>query len=216
MSDPADRVACPGCSRPLHVPPSALGQAVHCPHCKANFRVPGAGGPPEPLAARPARFGVPKLLLGPGFALLMVGVTAATVNGVLLGRFLLRPGADLDHARWQVQELRNQQLELLAKEAKKGEPPPAPPDTSAADEELARAWVQRLVPFHAGSLALGLLAAAGGVATLTGRLYPLALAGCVAAAVNVNYLCCVPGAAAGAWAGLMLVRDEGRRHFQRS
>ena len=211
MTDPspADRVTCPGCSRPLHVPPSALGQVVHCPHCRANFRLPGDGGAPEPLAARPSRFGVPKMLVGPGFALLMIGGMAATVNGYVLGRFLLVPGAVLDHARWQVQELRNQQLELRAKE--KDAPPP--PDTAAVDEEMARAWEPRLFPFHAGSMVLGLLAAAGGLATLTGRLYPLALLGCLAAAVNVNYLCCVPGFGAGAWAALMLVRDEGRKHF---
>jgi hypothetical protein len=39
--------------------------------------------------------------------------------------------------------------------------------------------------------------------------------GCFAAALNVNELgCCFPGALAGIWGILMLVRDEGRRYFR--
>jgi hypothetical protein len=156
------------------------------------------------------------MLLGPGFALLMVGVVAATVNGVLLGRFLMTPGSELEHARWQVQEFRNQQLDLQARAAENDPAPADPPDTSALEEDIAQAWATRVIPFHVAGFLCGVATACGGLATLTGRFYPLALLGCVTAILNLNYLCCVPGFAAGAWAGLMLVRDDGRQHFRRS
>lgn len=216
---PPHLVTCPGCARPLHVPPDAVGKPGHCPHCRTNFFLPanpdGSPGEPTVSATAPTRFGVPKALLGPGFALLIIGAVGAFVNGYLLLRFLTVPGSDVAYARSQIQEMRNLEgMRRVPAAAKaKAEPPPPPEDTAEADEALAQSWAPGMVPVHAVSLVLSALTAAGGAATLTGRLYPLALLGCAAAAVNVNNLCCLPGGAAGLWGLLMLVRDENRRHF---
>jgi hypothetical protein len=55
----------------------------------------------------------------------------------------------------------------------------------------------------------------GGVAILRGRGPWLAFLGCAAAVVNVNHLCCLPGAIAGVWGILALSRDDVRAHFRR-
>jgi hypothetical protein len=71
-----------------------------------------------------------------------------------------------------------------------------------------------MVPLHWASTAVSALAFLGGVAILRGRWYPLAVAGCVAAILNVNHLCCLPGAVAGVWGLMALVRDDVRAHFK--
>ena len=78
---------------------------------------------------------------------------------------------------------------------------------------MARAWQPSVAPASHYSFAASTLVAVGGVCILRGRYYPVAILGCLAALVNVNHLCCLPGGVAGVWGLLSLVRDEGRAHF---
>lgn len=230
-SDPAAfRIVCPGCAKPLHVPPDAVGKPANCPHCRAAFFLPanadGSPGTPE-IGQRFARIGgVPRVLAGPGLALLVVSLAGVIVNGFLTLQFSARPGADLEFARNRVRELRSSgDAEDLRKAAqKKKDAPPDDPAAKAAaerledaqDEALAAAWAPWMKPLHAVSLGISAVAAVGAFCVLRGRFYPLALLGCVAAAVNVNHLCCVPGTLAAAWTFLALIQDDARAHFRRA
>jgi hypothetical protein len=215
MTDPA--ISCPGCLRPLHVPADAVGKTAHCPHCRTNFFLPRNpdGTPGTPVLPK-LRFAVPRMVAAPAFALLTVAFVGVVVNGTLLGFFLLKPGADLAYARGRVLEIRSIDMVQGLKEAKRADPAAAPapdPEQDARDEELAELWAPAMKPLHTTFLVVSLLTAAGAGAMLAGRWYPLALFGCLAAAVNVNNFCCVPGAIAGVWAFLVLIRDDSRKHF---
>ena len=222
-----DRVIdCPGCRAQLHVPAAAAGKPAHCPHCRAAFHVPA-----DPVAAPvPVRTGLrlPRPLVGPAFGLLMLGLAGTLVNGYLFALFSLHPGADLEFARGRVREVRSAQILAAAGKPSQWEPMPhaavagvaagsvgAEADAERHDEELAQSWAPAMRSLHLASAVVSGLVLLGGVATLSGRWYPLALLACVAAILNVNHLCCLPGAVAGVWGILALVRDEARAYFRR-
>jgi hypothetical protein len=173
---------------------------------------------------------MPRQLVYPAFLLLMLGLAGVLVNGYLTGQFLLVPGSDREFARGRVREVRlaRIQAELGKKPAEDWEHAPqaavggvaaaaATAETAdeLADEQLAASWAPGMVPVHVASTILSLVVLAGAGCMIRGRLYPLALAGCVAALLNVNHLCCIPGAVAGIWGILALARDEGRAYFRR-
>ncbi len=221
------QITCPGCGKPLNVPAAAAGRTGYCPYCQAAFQLPsGPGGTPGPPRRRR---GVPRPLVGPGFGLVMLGLAGTLVNGYLAARLTLEPGFDREYARGRVREVRS--IEAISGGARPSEDwPPAPRAAAAgaaaavataaavedrADEELAAAWAPATRPVHWAAAAVSLVELLGGVAILRGRWYPLALVGCVAAAVNVNHLCCLPGAVAGVWGLAALARDDVRAHFRR-
>ena len=70
-------------------------------------------------------------------------------------------------------------------------------------------WV---LPLFAGVSAIVLL---GGLSIVLRWSHGLAQMGCVAAALNLPHLCCVPGSIAGLWGLVMLNSAEGRAHFGR-
>ena len=209
-------VSCPACNHLLRVPLDWLGQPVQCPECQAMFKAPardGAGGltAPElisrpPAAARPAARKKPDaMLLLPAFGLLLCGVVGLTANAVLAYRMLSDPAGGKRWAKDMIPALRQAGFGA-------GDPPEEREklDEQRA-EEMARVfrWV---FPAGAGLSALALL---GGLSVVLRRSHRLAQIGCVAAAVNLPHLCCVPGALAGLWGLLMLNSEEGRAHFAR-
>ena len=220
------QITCPGCGKPLHVPASAVGKPARCPHCRAAFRLPanpdGSPGTPEPVRHGP---GLPRVLFVPGFGLLMLGLAGTLVNGYLAARMSLQPGFDREFARGRVGEVRSAEAmsgAMSEPTAWSGEPGAALGGTVAvvaaeelANEELAAAWAPGMTPLHWVSTAVSAVAFLGGVAILRGRWYPLAVAGCVAAILNVNHLCCLPGAVAGVWGLMALARDDVRAFFKR-
>lgn len=213
---PDSRIECPGCRRPLNVPPSALGRAAHCPHCRVNFFLPANpdGSPSAPQLRE--RFVVPRIISGPAFALLVISLVGVIVNGTLLALFVRKPEAALEYARGRVFELRALDAARGLRENPNQKPEDVPEPTAddlARDEAMAAALAPTMTPRHAIFLGVSLVAAAGAAAMLLGRWYPLALLGCFAAAVNLENFCCVPGGLAGLWAFLVLIRDEGRVHF---
>lgn len=224
-------ITCPGCRRPLKLPSAAVGKPGHCPHCKAAFDIPAnPDGSPGPVRLRRA---IPRLLIYPAFVLLMLGLAGTLVNGYLSALFAFVPGSDLEFARGRVREVRSAELLTAVGRAAQGNwehaPRAAAGGVAAAqatvgaaeaeedrqNEALATEWAPGMKPIHFVSTALSVVALLGGWAMLRGRWYPLAVLGCVAAAVNVNHLCCVPGVFAGIWGILVLVRDEGRAYFRR-
>jgi hypothetical protein len=187
---------------------------------------------------------VPRQFFVPGLALLMVGLTAILMNGYLAWQCRADAAFALEYARNRAHDLRNgEELNFNSNEEKpdddektkerkkrKREAKEATSDElfgalagsaaaysvpANADERTAQLWAPWIYPSRFVGMALGAISAVGGYCMLRGRGYLVAFAGCIAAAVNVNELaCCVPGAIAGFWGILMLVRDDGRRYFR--
>jgi hypothetical protein len=212
MPPETEVISCPACNHLLRAPLNWLGQAVQCPECRAMFQAPvrTAHGLTKPeLIERPAapaaaaRKKIDALLLLPAFGLLFCGVAGLIVNGMLTYRFLADPVGSKASIRDQLAKLREQGLGA--------DDPPAErdklDDERAEQTTRAMRWV---LPLFAGVSALAFL---GGLSIALRRNYRLAQLGCVAAALNVPHLCCVPGAVAGLWGLLMLNSDEGRAHF---
>jgi hypothetical protein len=210
-------ITCPGCGKPLHVPGAAVGKSAHCPHCQAAFGLtPTPGGPP---AVRPARPLVPRRLILPAVGLLTLGLAGVVVNGIIAARCQFEPGFADRYARATVWEERA--IDAL------GSKQPDTPFMAAAgpgpvavvrellDGQLAAARVPRVGPLAWRSLLVSAVTLAGGLAVLAGRLFPLALLGCLAAMVNFNHNCFIPGLLVGVWGVVMLVRDDVREHFRR-
>ncbi len=215
-TDPETEVIlCPACKHALRVPLDWLGQQVQCPECKAMFRAPerdGKGGlTPAELISRPEsrQPGVRKpldvMLLLPAFGLLFCGVVGMAVNGITAYRASTDPAVMRDAVRQQLQNLRQSGFGKDDPEAERDRLD----DERAEQVTRTMRWV---LPTFAVVSAVAFL---GGVSIATRWNYRLAQLGCVAAAVNVPHLCCVPGSVAGLWALLMLSSEEGRAHFRR-
>lgn len=226
-------IACPNaaCGKPLNLPAAAVGQPLSCPHCHTGIAVTLGpdGQPTTPVAVKTGR--VPKMFLAPAFALIILGAGSAFAHGYIAGDVFARPGADREYARTILNYARDAEGAGKPADAAKGKQPPTDDpfdpfgaalggvgvasvreESDQARAEASRWWIGPVSLTFAG---LGVLMAAGGVAMVLGRWYWLAVAGCVAAFLSVNPCCCVPGAVAGLWGGLMLARDEGRRYFTR-
>jgi hypothetical protein len=207
-------ISCPACNHLLRVPLDWLGQNVQCPECKAMFRAPlrDGGGLSKPeLISRPttAAAHTPRrldaMLLLPAFGLLFCGVAGVTVNGMLMYKFLADPVESELYIKNQLANFRNQGFGA--------EDPPE--DRERLDDERAgkvsRAmrWV---LPLFAVVSAIVFL---GGLSIALRWSHGLALVGCIAAALNLPHLCCLPGSIAGLWGLIMLNSAEGRAHFGR-
>jgi hypothetical protein len=166
------------------------------------------------------------MLLVPGFALLILGAAGVFANGYVATEATFRPGASVELARRTIDYLRDADT-AGAPNRKKNEDNPREAYTAlvgtaagvATEELIDQRRAEEAAPYVGpvcwSFVAVSLVMAGGGLATLLGRWYWLALAGSVAALVNVNLCCCVPGLVAGLWGILTLSRDDGRRHFGR-
>ncbi len=227
-------ITCPHapCGKSLRLPLEAVGQPLSCPHCGTSIGLAlgDDGLPGLPRILRPGAR-LPRVLLVPGIALLILGTAGAVANGYIAVDAATRPGADLEQSRRQVGDLRNLDEMTGPKSTKKEKlaEAPTPLDLIAAvagqaaatgvilhrDEALAQAWAPAVVPINATFAGVSLFSALGGFLILRGRGYWFALLACLAAILNVNHACCFPGTVVGLWGLLVLVRDEGRRHFGR-
>ena len=218
----------PACGKPLKLPAAAVGKPLACPHCRTPLRVTlGADGTPSSVTAPGGLMRVPRLLLVPGFALLILGVAGGFVNGYIAADCFWNPGAETVHANRYVREFHNLDKQLNFNKPRKK-------DDEASDHELfmaaagggagatvliavedamTEAWATRMKSVHTASTVTSLLAALSGWCILRGRGYWVALFGCVAAMTTVGQACCIPGTIAGLWGILALVRDDGRAHF---
>jgi hypothetical protein len=214
MTPETEVIACPACNHLVRVPLDWLGKQVQCPECKAMFLAPvRADGKltepelisrPAPTNAAPASAYQPdRMLLFPGFGLLLCGVAGILVNAGLLYFMLTDPAGGKQWAAQQVEALR-----------KMGVGADAPPENKdakdAQDAEQLLAQMRWLLPI---SLAVSAVVFAGGLSIVRRRNYRLAQLGCVLASLNIAHLCCIPGAVFGLWGLLMLSSDEGREHF---
>ena len=215
------QICCPVCQSPLAVPAEAYDQPVRCPHCQATFEV-GAdvdASSPRVVLRRSRVLTIPKSLFGPALALVFFGLAGTLVNGYLSLKFTFQPGADREFARARVSQIRTAGILAEAKDqardqaAPRGDLPSADAPLSPAEEALAEAWAPSMRPIHLGGLISSLLTLTGAICILWGRHYTLAILGCFTSALNVDPICCVPGGIAGIWGFLMLIRDEGHRHF---
>ena len=143
------------------------------------------------------------MLLLPAFGLLFCGAAGVIVNGMLTYRFLADPDGSKQYIKNQLANFRTSGF---------GADDP-PEDRERLDEERAAKTTRAMrwvLPLFAGISALVFL---GGLSITLGWNLRLAQVGCIAAAINVPHLCCVPGSIAGLWGLLMLNSDEGRAHF---
>ena len=226
-------IPCPACGRPLGLPPEAVGKPLNCPHCALAFHVPRNGdGTPGAVAVGGPRSGfasgLPRGFVVPVLALLMLGFAGMFVDGYLSYLFATRPNAEYEYAYNRAVEVRSiASMGDASSTASDRWEQVAPASVGGcamtvaagevleteADVKLAKAWQPSVAPASHYSFAASTLTAVGGLCILRGRFYWLAIAGCVAAIVNVNHLCCIPGGVAGVWGILSLVRDDGRLHF---
>jgi hypothetical protein len=218
----------PACGKPLRLPDTAVGKPLYCPHCRTPIRVTlGPDGTPASVSAPDRLMRVPRMLMVPGFALLILGVAGAFVNGYIAFDCLAHPPAAREHANRYVREFNNldQQLNFNKKPKKDDEASEHELFMAAAgggagatvliaiEEAMTDAWTPRMQPVHLWSAFTSLLAAVAGWCILRGRYYALCLLGCLSAMLTVGQACCVPGVVAGVWGFLTLVRDDGRAHF---
>ncbi len=223
-------IACPNplCGKPLNLPAAAVGRPLACPHCGTGIAV-TLGPDGRPTATTAVTTGrVPNRLLVPGFALLILGAAGLFSNGYVAGTALFEPGGSVRLSRLFLDYLRNADETGTPAQQAKGKPddPRAAfaavlgtAAGAAQQEEIDRVRAENAAPwvgpYHAVFAALSVVMIGGGLATLLGRWYWLAMAGSVAAIFNLGLFCCVPGLVAGLWGVLALARDDGRRHFLR-
>ena len=215
MPPETEVIACPACRHLLRVPLDWLGRSVQCPECRAQFQAPVRMGEtltePVLLAHPSARAPAAKkkldtMLLLPAFGLLCCGVAGLIINGIQTYQFLADPNGSQQSIRDQLTRLRGAGFHA--------DDPPTERDKR--DDERAEETVRVmrwLLPAFAVVSAVVFL---GGLSMAIRWNYRLAQAGCIAAALNISGLCCVPGAMAGAWGLLMLHSKEGREHFGRT
>jgi hypothetical protein len=218
----------PACGKPLKLPADAVEKPLTCPHCRTPLRVAlGPDGTPARVTAPGRLMRVPRMLMVPGFMLLILGVAGAFVNGYIAVDCFANPGAAAVHAARYVREFNNldEQMNFNRKRKKDDDASDHEVFMAAAgggagatvllgiDTAMTAAWTTRMKLVHTASALTSLLAAVGGWCILRGRWYPVALVGCVAAMTTVGQACCIPGILAGLWGILVLARDDGRTHF---
>lgn len=201
-------IACPACRHTLRVPTDWLGQTVRCPECRATFTAPVRDGgrltapvliaAPTPAAA-PAPSRPDPFLTLPGFGLMLVGVSSLIANAMLFTTFVAGPDGGKEWLKGQLPAVRQMGLA----------PPAGGGDPAADDEKAAAELAPKLFWVWPAAGALAGLTFAGGLSLVRRRNYRLAQVGCLAAALNLPHLCCVPGALFGFWGMLMLLGDDG-------
>lgn len=226
-------IVCPHvpCGKSLRVPLASVGEPLSCPYCRTSIGIElaadGAPGPPRVLKAGVR---LPRMLLVPSVAMLILGTAGVFTNGYIAVDAATRPGAALEHARRQVGDFRNLDEMRGPRDTKKDKPEePATIDLFAAvagqaaatgeilraEDELARYWAPSVAPVNAFFAAVCFFVVIGGFLIYRGKGYWIALLACAAAVLNFNHACCFPGAIVGLWGILVLVRDDGRKHFGR-
>jgi hypothetical protein len=190
MSQELVPCVCPGCRHRLRVPPDLLGQTVQCPQCNQPFTAPAAAAAVPPGPAWSLR--------GPGVALLLLSVWGLYECGLMLALTVYKP----EKIQPIFDETTNQAR------GQSGLPVPA----------LDGVAVIR--GYAAVALLLNVLMASGAVCLIRQRGYWLAVAGCVAAALNLTPLrwvlfACLPAFPFGVWGLVGLLRPAGRAAFRR-
>jgi len=225
-------IICPHapCGKSLRMPLDAIGQPLSCPYCRTAIGV-ALGDDGRPTAPVVLRVGarLPRMLLVPAVALLVLGTAGVFANGYIAADAAARPGADIEQARRQVGDLNNLDEMSGPKDTKKAKPNEEPTAidliavvggqaaatgvVEVRNDAIARAWAPWVVPINSIFAGVSLFVALGGFLILRGHGYWFALLACFAAVLNFNHACCFPGAIVGLWGILTLVRDDGRKHF---
>ncbi len=225
-------IYCPSCNHKLRVPEEMLGQTVQCPLCQLVFTTPTRanasipvvrpvapptdvqptgpypagvqplGPPPALWASDPADTAEKALtkVRPPAIALLVIGIIGWLLNAVS-AVFSNIGGAAL--AAKELNDQRNLFERLAGPEA-------AMQDAALTPEQMVSVKLAMFV---------GLLLACtgiivGAIQMLRLRGYGLAVCACFLAALNFNSCCCIPGAAIGIWALVVLMSPEVRRAFE--
>jgi hypothetical protein len=219
-------IRCPACLLPISVDSAMIGSRGRCSDCHAQFVLNAAAdGSPTPKQLST----YPKMLIIPTVGLLLLGISGLVVNGYLALLFWLKPGEDLAYSRAQLVQLRTMRAlshgskpdpdwEHSARAAMSGVAAAAYTARIAediADEPVAQIWAPNMLRIQTVFVFVSLFVLLGGILVLRGKLYYLTFVCCLAAMLNFNHLCCIPGAIVGIWGIVMLARDDIRSHFGR-
>jgi LSD1 subclass zinc finger protein len=197
---------CPSCNRDLRIPEGLAGKTVRCPACQATFVAqvapepvdvyvePETGPASEQTEDAYERYEMPQrrrrtdvaksLLLGPGIALLVIGLFAL-LNGLLGGLIFGIP----------------------AMQGRPGPPNPFIP----RGRPVPNLAVFQLATVLCG-LIYGACLIAGSICMLQRKVYPLAMTGAIAAMLPCS-ICCVFGLPFGIWGLVILNKPEVRNAF---
>ena len=199
---------------------------MHCPYCKVGIGITMDPSTqlPRVTVTRSSGLKIPRRLLVPGFAMLMLGLAGAFVNLYVAIRCENEPGYDRKYARDRVSDFQNgSELTFFGKKKASSSAfddfgaiagnAAALVKSQEDDDIVANAWTPYVQNVSFAFAGVSLLGAAGGLAVLRGKLYWLAILGCVASILNIHNGCCFLGSVAGIWGLVMLFRDDNRRHF---
>jgi predicted Zn finger-like uncharacterized protein len=206
-------INCPQCQRQLRVPEEMLGRLVKCPTCSTTFTVGAAAEPaavvpsepapapprpdvryephPEPADYYPAeRRPDGSAVIAPAICLMIAGFLGFVVNFGQAMAYIVAPEA-LDKAM-------------------DGMP------AMFAAKDPAQKDIQRMGAIGGGFVfgLLGMFILIASIQMARRRTYGLAMAGAIAAMINVGNLCCCLGLPFGIWAIVVLVRPDVRAAFE--
>lgn len=197
-----EAVTCPGCQKPIRVPPDVLGQTAKCPFCKCHFRAPvrTSDGLTEPLLLRRNVFGRHRTVL-PATIMLMSGLVGIFSNSVAVLQSQFDPE--------QFEANTRAYFERVAEQRQAEE-----------DRDRVRAMVPgaiRWVPVvRVAAALLSIFSVAGAVAMLRKRAYSLAIAASFATMFNLALAncCCVASIFIGGYSLYVLMDPEVRAEFR--
>ena len=197
-----EAVTCPGCQKPVRVPPEVLGQTARCPFCKCHFQAPvrTSEGLTEPVLLRRNLFGRNKTVF-PATLMLLVGLVGLLNNGVVALQSQFDPEVFEAHTRDFFEQLAGRAQDDDQREAIRAKIPAA----------LRWGPIAR-----AGFATLGLVSIIGGVAMLRKRAYSFAVFAGFAAMFNMALpsCCCVLSIVVGGYSLYVLMDPEVRAEFR--
>ncbi len=225
MPDPI-LIRCPHCAHALTLPEEFLGQVVSCLECRSPFRAPVRDGDTltDPVKlSRPTR--IPARIFVPTFGLLLLGFAGLFVNLYLAWWFRADPQGAAKFAEANMYFLL--ETEPPAEKAKDGKPPTDAEEKQSRDDQAERQ--QQIVKETAGKVSaekmlrvrlafavVSLGVVAGGFGFALRRGYYFCYFACLLAALNSPDIgCCFLGVVVGLWGFMVLISDEGQKHFGR-
>jgi hypothetical protein len=218
MTMPTTTIFCPACNNKLRVPDELMAQPVECPKCGASFTAPppmsgplhgererpneGQPVPVEPVrpeqdedfgrrsydwdSDEPQATGGAKLTIPAVLLMILAGVAMLdSLARIVIGLFLPKV----------IQQLEASQAQMF------GQPPP---NLNMRAMQVVAGVIFAL---------LSTVTFLGGIAMLRRQLYGLAIAGSIAAMLNLIDCCCVFGLPVGIWALIVLLRPEVKASF---
>jgi hypothetical protein len=215
---------CPKCQITLDIPGEFRGRVIRCLSCDASLRVSSATETLAVSLTAPPRGRYQPMIFVPMAALILFGSMGVLVNSYYAIAFRNNPESVVEYTKSTIAQMAASNFFAKVKADKLDGLDKL---TDEEKEKRAEVMNQQAAAIAAGSreslintmwlfAGVGLIELLGGLAFAYGRFIWLAAFGCLAAIVNLNHGCCLPGAITGLWGLYTLVSQDGQRHFGRS